>query len=88
MFPVPRFAEIKGSPLTPVRRNCSISGLDHLKAEVVPLLRHAGYGASIQSLTLDIAVGLANRLETRNLNAKACENLALTITEIAKTSRT
>jgi hypothetical protein len=58
-----------------------------LKAEVVPNLRHARNGASIQSLTLDIAVGLTNRLEIRTLSAHDCENLAQTITEIA-TSRT
>lgn len=55
-----------------------------LRAEVVPNLRHARNGDSIQSLILDIAIGLANRLELRNLNARACESLGQALAELAK----
>jgi hypothetical protein len=56
---------------------------DELWRESSTMLRHARDGASLMSLTQDIANGLANRIEIRNLVHDDCVLLARALQELA-----
>ncbi|HTR14398.1 MAG TPA: hypothetical protein VMI72_14385 [Roseiarcus sp.] len=61
---------------------------DELKREAETMLRHARDGASLVSLTGDIANGLANRIQVRTLSHDDCVRLANALLELANASRT
>jgi hypothetical protein len=59
-----------------------------LTAEAVQMLTYARHDVTLDSLKLDIAQGLANRIRVGSLNDANCGALAQAILELANAHRT